>query len=238
MRQVPPCYLILGSGRMARHMAHYFDLLDLPYHRFARKTHDFSELPQLLQKTTHVLILLRDDAIEAFITAHLTECSHTLVHFSGSLATPFAYGAHFLVSFSQTLQPLETYQQAWFVLDAEDKSLNELLPGLPNQSITIPREAKALYHSLCVLSGNFTCMLWQKFYDSLQQNWQIPKPAADMYLKLIMTNILADPKQALTGPLVRNDQKTIAANLQALTDDPFQQVYHAFVSAYQQQESK
>ncbi|HLF67062.1 MAG TPA: DUF2520 domain-containing protein, partial [Gammaproteobacteria bacterium] len=80
--------------------------------------------------------------------------------------------------------------------------------------------------------------LWQKFYDSLQQNWQIPKPAADMYLKLIMTNILADPKQALTGPLVRNDQKTIAANLQALTDDPFQQVYHAFVSAYQQQESK
>ncbi len=238
MRQVPPCYLIIGSGRMARHMAHYFDLLGLPYHRFARKTHDFALLPQLLQKTTHVLILLRDDAIEDFITEHLTACTHTLLHFSGSLTTPLAVGAHFLVSFSTTLHPLATYRQAWFILDTEDKTLADLLPGLPNDSIAIPKQAKALYHSLCVLSGNFTCLLWQKFYTSLQQNWHIPKEAADLYLKLIMTNIMADPQQALTGPLVRGDQKTIAANIQALNGDPFQQVYQAFVAAYQQQESK
>ena len=38
----------------------------------------------------------------------------------------------------------------------------------------------------------------------------------------------------LTGPLVRNDTRTLQANLQALTGSPYQAVYQAFVNAYQQ----
>ena len=52
-----------------------------------------------------------------------------------------------------------------------------------------------------------------------------------------MTNIAADAKQALTGPLARNDTNTITANLAALTGDAYQQVYQAFVTAYQEEKN-
>lgn len=235
MRQVPVPYLIIGNGRMARHMAFYLDHLGLAYLSFARKSHDFSELPQLIAQVSHILILIRDDAIEDFIKQHLRHSSKTLVHFSGSLNTPLAHGAHFLMSFGLELYAPELYRSAWFMIESPGLSFTELLPGLPNSSMALPQESKALYHSLCVMSGNFTCLLWQKFFNSLAQNWQIPEQAGHAYLKSIMINILNNPNTALTGPLVRNDQKTINKNLDALAGDPFQGVYQAFFQAYQQQ---
>lgn len=234
MRQVPR-YLIIGDGRMARHMAFYLESLGLAYQTFARKTHDFSALPELLSHTTHILILIRDDAIESFITEHLNNTTQIKVHFSGSLTTPLAYGAHPLMSFNQTLYAQETYQQMWFICEAGNKNFTEILPGFPNQHASIPVDAKALYHSLCVLSSNFTCLLWQKLATTLEDKWQIPPQAANPILQQVMQNIARDPHTALTGPLVRNDQKTIEKNLHALNDDPYQAVYQAFVSAYQQE---
>jgi predicted short-subunit dehydrogenase-like oxidoreductase (DUF2520 family) len=230
-----PCYLIIGNGRMARHMACYLEYLGIPYHTFARKTQKFSELPALLAKTTHVLILIRDDAIEDFIREHLQDCPHILVHFSGCLSTTLAYGAHPLMSFGHTLHSEDIYRQMWFIVEDNNKTFAELLPNLPNSSKTIPSDAKGLYHSLCVLSSNFTCLLWQKMLNTLQNEWQIPSEAVYPILQQVMNNITHDHNTALTGPLLRNDEKTIHNNLQALADDPYQAVYQAFVLAYQQE---
>ena len=71
-------------------------------------------------------------------------------------------------------------------------------------------------------------------FNELQQRFQIPSEAALPYLKQIMHNLEYHPEIALTGPLDRNDQQTIAANLLALDQDPYQQVYSAFVNAYRQ----
>ena len=43
-----------------------------------------------------------------------------------------------------------------------------------------------------------------------------------------LANLLADGRQALTGPFTRGDRATMAANLSALDGDPFQAVYQAF----------
>jgi Domain of unknown function (DUF2520) len=43
-------------------------------------------------------------------------------------------------------------------------------------------------------------------------------------------NLIADGSRALTGPLVRGDAATIAANLTALEGDPFREVYSAFAT--------
>lgn len=233
MRQVPH-YLIIGNGRMARHMAFYLEHLGLGFDTFARSTHDFSALPALLSQSTHVLLLIKDDAIEPFIKRHLSNMPHTLVHFSGSLTTSYAYSAHPLVSFGPTLHASDLYRSMWFITQENGPLFAKLLPGLPNASMAIPAQAKALYHSMCVLSGNFTCLLWQKFFNTLKDEWQIPNEAAQVYLNLILTNISANPQTALTGPLVRNDKNTITQNLNALENDPYQAVYQAFVTAYQQ----
>jgi hypothetical protein len=44
---------------------------------------------------------------------------------------------------------------------------------------------------------------------------------------------LQNYQTALTGPLVRNDQKTLQKNLQALKHDPFEKIYENFILCYQ-----
>jgi hypothetical protein len=85
-----------------------------------------------------------------------------------------------------------------------------------------------------VLSGNFSCLLWQKFFTHLEKEFQIPRSIAHSYLNQVTENLLLDPQTALTGPLVRGDQDTVAKNILALASDPFQDVYQSFVKCYQQ----
>ena len=66
------------------------------------------------------------------------------------------------------------------------------------------------------MSGNFSCLLWQKFFASLEHEFNLPPAIAFPYLIQQMNNLLHDPQAALTGPLVRNDKDTIEKNLAAL----------------------
>jgi predicted short-subunit dehydrogenase-like oxidoreductase (DUF2520 family) len=43
---------------------------------------------------------------------------------------------------------------------------------------------------------------------------------------------MSDAGRALTGPLARGDEETVAANLASLEGDPFHDVYSAFARAY------
>lgn len=234
MGQVPH-YLIIGDGRIARHIALYFDHLGLQYQTWARRTCDVRVLPNVVDKATHVLLLISDSAIEDFINKHLLHSNKILVHFSGSLTTPAAHCAHPLMSFTKTLYAPDVYKSIWFITEQEGLPFSELLPGVPNQHMAIPKADKNLYHSMCVLSSNFTCLLWQKLFNTLMTKWQIPASAAHPILQQVMQNLMQDPNGALTGPLVRNDLNTINNNLQALENDAYQAIYEAFVNAYQQE---
>jgi len=227
-------YGIIGNGRLACHMQHYFNLLNIPHKVWARKTHTREELSSLEQSCHTILILIKDEQIESFIQQNPDLQQAKLVHCSGQLITPLAFSAHPLMSFNHELYDLELYQQIAFILEEGSPDFYTLFPGLNNPFYTIPKSLKPFYHSLCVLSGNFTILLWQKMFNELQQRFQIPSEAALPYLKQIMHNLEYHPEIALTGPLDRNDQQTIAANLLALDQDPYQQVYSAFVNAYRQ----
>lgn len=228
MRQVP--YAILGAGRAAQHFCHYFTLLGIPYCQWSRQQNK-SDLTKIIAQSERILILINDDVIEAFILENPRLRNKTLLHCSGRLISPLAFGAHPLTSFSKELYDLETYQKIPFILDQYCPAFAELFPGLSNPSYRISSELKNFYHSLCVLSGNFTCMLWQKFFTELENKFKLPKAVAFPYMRQIFTNLQQDTI-ALTGPLVRGDQHTIAANLAALQDDPFQQVYQTFLEIF------
>lgn len=232
MRQVPR-YLLIGDGRVARHFQHYFSLLSLPFVCWHRQQ-SIHLLTRELQQASHVLILIRDQAIENFIITYLQNTPAVLIHFSGSLVTHHAYGAHPLSSFNHSFWNLEQYQTVPFVLDDDAPSFDRLLPGLPNPHVRLEKSLKPKYHALCVLSGNFSCLLWQKFFMHLEQEFHIPQAIAHPYLRQIMQNILSHPEGALTGPLVRNDTETIKSNMTALASDPFQKVYQSFVECQQQ----
>ena len=239
-------YALLGAGRAAAHFAHYLDHLGIPYRRWNRVKSDESQslltLQEILSGATHAVLLVSDSAIEssALQARKLQEESFpqqrtTWIHFSGSLTTSLAWGCHPLMSFTQDrLYDPETYRSMSFIVDRDAPAFGELLPGLLNPHFRLDPAKKALYHALCVLSGNFTALLWGKFFDDLENRLLIPKKAALPYLQTVSENLRRNPSAALTGPLVRGDQETLERNHSALNGDPYQAVYDAFVRAYQE----
>lgn len=231
MRQVPH-YLVIGNGRVAKHFAHYLAEVNLSFNTWHRQQ-STAELKQLLNQATHVLILISDQAINDFIIHHLQNTDILKIHFSGSVVTPHAFGAHPLMTFSEQLYTLDQYQEIPFVLDHDAPDFSYLMPGLVNPHVRLDKSLKAKYHALSVLSGNFSCMLWQKFMSTLENEFNIPKDIVYPYMRQQTKNLLDNYKAALTGPLVRDDKITIEKNLLALQADPFKQVYQSFVSCYQ-----
>ncbi|MEK7357639.1 MAG: DUF2520 domain-containing protein [Bdellovibrionota bacterium] len=217
---------------MARHAAHYLGLLDLPFQTWTR-----SEGPEALASradhASHVLVLVSDRAIVGLLADNVVLQMKTCVHFSGSVTTPLAFGAHPLMTFSKDLYSLDEYRKIPFVLERDrETALNAILPGLPNASFSIESSEKPLYHALCAMAGNYTVMLWEKIFASFEGELGLPKSVLIPYLQRITQNLAEAEESVLTGPLVRGDRDTVASHLAALANDPYADVYRAFVSAY------
>ncbi|MFH1158046.1 MAG: DUF2520 domain-containing protein [Pseudomonadota bacterium] len=230
MRQVPH-YLIVGNGRMARHFRHYLSLLGISSSQWNR-SEPTEKLGELACAATHILLLISDGAIDPFITEHLRDIAAVKVHFSGALFSEQAYGAHPLMTFNTGLYTLDKYKSIPFVVDASAPPFETLLPGIPNSHVRLAPELKAKYHAMCVLSGNFSCLLWQKFLTALEAEFHLPAETGHAYLRQQTENLLTDYASAFTGPLARGDAATIQKNFAALEGDPFQRIYRSFVEAY------
>ncbi|WP_413289810.1 DUF2520 domain-containing protein [Bdellovibrio sp. HCB337] len=221
-------YLIVGAGKVAKHLNHYFRLLEL-----SPLNWDRSQDPHLLKtkvaEASHVLLAISDTAIENFYKKNLAGLDKTVVHFSGALNIKDVIAAHPLMSFGPELYDFETYLKIHFVLTGTD-SLLEALPGLPNNFSVLPAEKKALYHAMCVVGGNFPVILWQKMFAEFEK-MGVSHEAARVYLETVLQNTLRNPQTALTGPLARGDKHTILKNLESLDGDQFQKLYFSFVEA-------
>lgn len=224
-------YMIVGNGRVATHFRHYFDLLKIPFVHWHRQLDTAFE--DNVGNCTHIILLISDGAIETFISQHPVLKTKTVIHCSGALTTPLAHGAHPLTTFSKSLYTLDEYTQIPFITELEGSNFNELFPQLKNANYAIERSQKPLYHALSVVACNFSILLWQKLFTGFENDLHIPADVGKPILKQTLTNLLREPNIALTGPLARQDFKTIAANLKALEGDPYAGIYQAFVDAYQ-----
>ncbi len=231
-------YLIVGNGRLARHLHFYFSSLGIKYQTWDRRTNTSDELGVFAQSATRILLAISDKAIEAFILSYPHIPQNKWVHLSGALSIRGIYSAHPLGSFGEKLNPIETYGEIFFIIEKQightPIGFSELLPGLPNGSAEISSLDKPYYHSLCVLSNNFSTILFQKLFSGLEQELNIPKAAAYPYLKQTVFN-LENTQNPLTGPLARQDWETIEKNIHALQErqDKFAHIYQAFVDLTQ-----
>jgi len=235
-------YAIVGGGRLARHFSKYFHLLEIPHSRWARNnqsalnTFGQPDAEKRLRKTVgtaeRVLLLISDSAIATLLKQYPFLHEKQLVHCSGALSFPGVVGAHPLMTFTDHLYEIDTYLSVPFMLEA-GHSFEEILPGLPNPHFAIRLEDRARYHALCVLAGNFSQVLWEEISDRFKQQFGLPAKTLHPYLKQVAGNFIEAPESALTGPLTRNDQQTLARNLDSLDGDPLQDLYRAFVRFYQ-----
>jgi 2-dehydropantoate 2-reductase len=230
-RQVPTSYyLLIGRGRLATHLAAYFDLKNISYLQWSR-IDSLDDLQKFILISRRIFLAISDDAIEPFIKSHQLPREKT-IHFSGALSTPFAYQLHPLMTFAKQVYDLETYESLSFVSPEGTPTLSELIPELSNKHYFIPEGREAFYHALCVLAGNGTTLLWQTAMEQFQKTLGLPPEAVWPYLEQIVSNLQKNPHTALTGPWARNDQKTILKNERALASSALGSLYHSFQGVY------
>jgi 2-dehydropantoate 2-reductase len=223
-------YLFVGNGIVSKHFQFYFNSMNIPFRVWTRNSPD--DFYVLAPSSERILVLINDDEIENFILKHTTpELERKIwVHFSGILSTTLADSAHPLMTFTDELYDLETYKKIPFITENGRKTFYEMFPELNNPTFQIQHDQMVLYHAFCVMSGNYTTILWQKFFEYLESQ-NIPASAGQLYLKQIAEN-LTGTKSSLTGPLQRNDFKTIFKHLEALEKHPMKNIYNSFVDLY------
>jgi predicted short-subunit dehydrogenase-like oxidoreductase (DUF2520 family) len=223
------CYTIIGNGRTARHMKFYLQSQNIRVHSWNRKENTSQELQKYLNACDTVLILIKDSEIKKFVDEHPELSSKTLVHFSGSLVIPGIVGLHPLMTFSEKLYSLDFYKKIPFISEIGNETFQDIFPQLANPSAEIETSMKPLYHSLCVMGGNFTTLLWTKLFESFKEKFDFKPDLLFPYLEKISENLKEDYKTALTGPIVRKDVSTMKSNLSALENDSFADIYKSFV---------
>jgi 2-dehydropantoate 2-reductase len=221
-------YLVIGSGRLSKHLQHYFSLLDLPFQVWTLQSNE--NLEQLAAAHDRICLAISDTSLAEFYTRHAFLKNKTTIHFSGSQNILGMYTAHPLMTFGPELYAREVYLNMPFITVKGEPTLRELFPEFLNPSAQIAPEKKALYHAYCVMSGNFTTLLWQNIMTDIKHDIGLDPKLLEPYLQQITANILQNKTQALTGPIARGDTSTLIRNLNALTGKAYQNIYYAFLN--------
>lgn len=183
-----------------------------------------------------VIIGTPDDLIEATASSLAGEGAvgqgQTVIHLSGAtslsaLSAPRAAGAEVL-----SVHPLQTFPDVDAALSRMPGSgiavtavseagyvLGERLArDVGGRSFRLADEAKPLYHAAAVFASNYLVAI-TALADELFRDAGIPEPT-EFFLPLqraTLDNVAAmGPAAALTGPAIRGDAGTVAANLEAL----------------------
>ncbi len=195
----------------------------------------------LLPRADAVLVCTPDNAIEeaAAELARLPWLSaQTLVvHFSGAktigaLNAVVKCGAtigslHPVFAFADVAQSVRLLRGNLCALEAGDAAamavLHDLADAAGLRAFEIPSAQKARYHAALSAASNFSVTL-AAFAQDLLRPLNLPEPLArDLVCNLLRQSVEnlshLPPVQALTGPVVRGDDSTVAAHLAALDAD-------------------
>lgn len=220
-------YLIVGSGRVAKHFSAYFDLLGVEYLQWNRSC--TQKLIELANKCNKILAAINDDALEKFISELQKELNgqNIVIHFSGALEIRGAEAVHPLMTFAEKLYSLDEYKSIPFVTIENKMSFEELFPELPNPSFAIPLQKKTLYHALLTIAGNFSTILWNEAVHGLKSEFNLSKEILEPYLRKTMDNFF-ETDNSLTGPFARMDIGTIQKHSDSLKNSVLLTIYEAF----------
>lgn len=224
--------LLIGSGRLATHLKHWNSVLNQPNQLLTwNRSEDLSALQDHLKKSSLVWLAISDSSLTNFYEDHLVNLSYPVVHFSGALHDSRMLCAHPLMSFPSEFLPNTVYSQIYFALTGCEL-LSKALPGFNNKFFLLDAVNKSLYHSLCVISGNFPQLLWLETLKNFKK-LNVPSEAVDIYIKQITENFINLKEKALTGPFVRKDEKTIESNLSALKENSkLYSIYQTFFKEF------
>ena len=222
-------YLVIGSGRMARHISHYLRLMkhQSPHIIGHVQEWDRSQDPHSLipkaENSHFILLAISDSQIQNFYKKHLEGLDAKIIHFSGALTIDGLISTHPLMTFGSELYDLQTYKKIHFCIQGID-SLKDVFPAFENTFSVLFSAQKSLYHSLCVLTGNVPMHIWELTYKEFEK-LNIPRSAIDHYIQQVTFNFINSHLDAITGPMKRKDLITIEKNIKSLEGKALQKIY-------------
>ncbi len=250
--------LLLGNGKLAKHLHHYFHLLDLPHKHFENaRDLDSPDLHRKLEGVNAIWILTSDRAIaevkqelESKIAARSDKQNEkqnvqlsspfTWIHSSAATEVEGMITLHPLMTFGAELYSLEQYLQIPFAVMATSSAHHQLQHylDLPNPSFAITDDQRALYHAHAVMMSNLPILLWSMTAKNAANTLNLGPETFDPILRQTLQNFIGQREKALTGPIVRGDRATIDKNLTALRSiDPegknaLASIYETFLSSF------
>ncbi|MEY2868507.1 MAG: hypothetical protein RIR01_962, partial [Bacteroidota bacterium] len=251
---------IIGSGNVAQHLITTFQNLEKSINKielvqaFARKKESLSHLlPQekitdnlnTLAEADLYIISISDDAI-ATVSDALPFKNRLVVHTSGS--TPFTIlndnnrkGVFYPLQTFTKGKPVD-FKTIPLCLEAENPSdyqiLDKVAKAISDKVYAINSEQRKALHVAAVFVNNFTNHLYSIGNDICLEN-QIPfdilKPLMEETLQKLQS---LSPKEAQTGPAIRQDQKTIAAHEAFLKNENQLKIYKTLTQSIQENGKK
>ncbi|MCB0377484.1 MAG: DUF2520 domain-containing protein [Bdellovibrionales bacterium] len=226
MGQVPSNfdYLVIGGGRLAKHLSFYLKYCGHRILSWQRSHQTEKQLKNALRSAPVVLLAIKDNEIQNFFSEH-QKPEQTWVHFSGAHHFEGLLGFHPLMTFSHQLYQPHYYNSISFVGCEAPEKFRELFPNWKNPYHQISLQNKALYHSLCVLTGNGTTVLWELAALEFEKIGIDPS-ALNPYLCQVAENLISNSEGRLTGPWFRDDFITVTKNTHALEGHDLLSIYN------------
>ncbi len=194
----------------------------------------------LAADTQLLLIAVPDDALESVATSvaavrKLSVRSMAAIHFSGARASDALLPLKKKGGTTASLHPIQTFPPSrspsqllprlkgiFYGIEGDEEGLkiaDTLTTELGGTAIVIPREMKPLYHTACVFASNYLVVLLNALHDlarssKLYFSW--PEVFGPLMTSTMENAIRTGPAAALSGPIMRNDSKTVELHLNAL----------------------
>jgi len=243
--------VVIGSGNVAHHLIQAFakskkiDVTQvfsrqkktvIPLFDSIKITDNFNDLV----KADLYVIAVSDDAI-AKVSAQLPFENRLVVHTSGSVSLDALDKKNRKGSF----YPLQTFSkkaevdfsQIPIFLESENETDFELLEKvaevISNKVYKINSEQRKALHVSAVFVNNFVNHLYQIGNEICVENkvpFEVLKP---LILETANKVMRLSPKEAQTGPAIRNDKQTIASHLDFLLDENQKNIYKTLTQSIQ-----
>ncbi|MBI4418061.1 MAG: DUF2520 domain-containing protein [Ignavibacteriales bacterium] len=198
-----------------------------------------SSVRDIARETDLVIIAVPDESIaevsyELSRSAPLVWSRTAVFHPSGvlthdALSDVAACGAttfslHPIQTFPQQIKPrqqLELMKGVWYGFEGEDHArglASRLVRDLGGRMVSIPKEAKLLYHVACVFASNYTvAVLGAAHALALKAGLPGLEPLQPLIETSVRLTLSGDPKDILTGPVARGSVRTIRAHVNGLS---------------------
>ena len=234
--------VIIGSGNVAYHMAKAFIQNGIyPIQIFGRNEKELSKISEelnipfstdSLEDATLYIICVSDNSVEE-VSKIITKKDCLVAHTSGSLPKEILVGEYRKASF----YPLQTFSKSKeldygkipFFIETENKEDQEVLFKLASKVssnvMESNHEKRKYIHLTAVFACNFVNHLFSRAKE-ISDSQEIP---FNYFLPLIDETVQKiheiEPKEAQTGPAVRNDLRVLQLHEQLIKDEESLEIY-------------